>query len=774
MKKRLPTGILCLLVVVLSLSAGEITFTIHYKSDTPARVSEETVEAVVTSALNLDKTKVPYYKAGVFVFPDRHQGVAYYEVILYRKDIFSAKIFRLDVERDGTITVTEDYIPPEDEDAERVCPTCPDESIDVVLSAAVDYNTFYLSHQKVDEAYTLLTNAGLKVVKLHYQEATLTAIKNWLSCKNLKMWARIGHGTEPSKFAVMYNDEYLRPSYIETLVGQFHHKIMHWNSCYLHAEPMIGAVIRSADGYFFCSGNNVQLAANQSEYAWYNIIKDCVIDGMEFGQSVTSNNASLNPAKLYGYTRNDAAPNNQCFWKDITEEMLGLDSPNGGGGYMVSTVLDITWTSNSDKAVSIYLMKGTTTVETIVENTENDGEYSWEIPENIDAGSNYKIRIKADDLVDESDETFTIKKKPHIVCETNAISSELDNNTATEEKILKITNDGEGSLSFSAAVGGVGAVMINEIYIGYSEPDDGFEMWNRGPDQDMTGWSVKWNDSERGAGEYTFKDGYVFTSGSTIVLNDAQGSEFYLGSLPWEESTELSIALCDANGNGVDFVRTAGNTDQPPAGTAWDGEGVANGEAYIYRTGNEDTDSREDWTTGTSGTINALNPGQSNSQREEHWLSVEPTEGVVNATGAIDLKITFTGTGLDDGDYYDTVLIVHDDPDTESPLRVPCKLTKTTNTGIYVTDGGIIHTFGITCRASRIIYRIPAWYTGKQVRIELYSLTGKLVKTLVNGTVSTGRFILALDRYKELAAGNYICRMTAGTYQEAIPVVNHR
>ena len=103
-----------------------------------------------------------------------------------------------------------------------------------------------------------------------------------------------------------------------------------------------------------------------------------------------------------------------------------------------------------------------------------------------------------------------------------------------------------------------------------------------------------------------------------------------------------------------------GNNDEPPEGTEWDGSGVAIGEAYVYRTGNDDFNTKEGWGVGSSGTIDALNPGQSNSAQVDYWISVVPVQGVIEGNGEQVLTLTFSSHELEIGSYFDTLTIMVD------------------------------------------------------------------------------------------------------------------
>lgn len=249
----------------------------------------------------------------------------------------------------------------------------------------------------------------------------------------------------------------------------------------------------------------------------------------------------------------------------------------------------------------------------------------------------------------------------------------------TKDVSLNISNDGKLDMKYSAVgVNALRGIVINEIYIPHSSFIDGCELWNRGVDVDMTGWSVVWNDDAQTSGKFDFEDGFIFKSGETIVLSDdengANQSTFYVGvNLSWSrtDGTELSIAVLNSQGNGVDFVKSKGNTDTPPPGTKWNGDGVSLTFDRVYRKHNEDSDGITDW-VGVNGeaNINALNPGQSNSNASESWMTITPKEGLVGGLDTSEVKAVIDAKNLTNGTYTDTIFISHNAANIESPLKV--------------------------------------------------------------------------------------------------------
>jgi hypothetical protein len=80
------------------------------------------------------------------------------------------------------------------------------------------------------------------------------------------------------------------------------------------------------------------------------------------------------------YIFNVISPNNETVWKQDDQDV------------------EITWnTGNLGGNVSIDLYKGSDFVQNIIESTSNDGSYNeWDVPDDIEPGSDYQIKVSYD------------------------------------------------------------------------------------------------------------------------------------------------------------------------------------------------------------------------------------------------------------------------------------------------------------------------------------------------------------------------------------------
>ncbi len=252
---------------------------------------------------------------------------------------------------------------------------------------------------------------------------------------------------------------------------------------------------------------------------------------------------------------------------------------------------------------------------------------------------------------------------PGIALNPTSISSTV-NAGGIDTENLEIRNTGGADLTFTLEGAGGGRILINE----FCNNPDFIELWNRGADQNIAGWVLSWVDN---AGSqvlsFTFPSGYVLRTGRRVVVREFTGtaddSTFYAGgNIGWVESSTVSVALVNAQGIGVDFVRTTGSTQNPPTGTAWSGTGVEFGLFSAYRSQNVDTDNLTGWATSSTPSEYQVNPGQTNSGTLPNWLTVAPGSGTIGPGLSQNIVLTLNSTGIFGGVYNTNLMVKSNDP----------------------------------------------------------------------------------------------------------------
>lgn len=407
--QKLPKLFIFLTLLFSMLYAGDLSFDVYRRaaerSDFASQLSDQQIRDIVTDLLNIDQD------AGLYSVIDVHVWDGYYVVILFSSTTYQGYTYRIDPRRDGTYAIIEDY--PGDEGLEEFCAECPSDTAQILLTACFSSSS-HISRRKVKEAYEFLVNKGYRgVVHLAGQsQATPQNVLNFLACKNLKLWGRIGHGTRTAiNFAGSRGGNITNRQLGEV---DLTNKFLIINSCYVHNSQFTPYVVNKdkGNGFFFCGGDNVVLGMHSSEYAFYDIVTKGITEPeTEFGALVKKESQEhCSASQQYGFTRN-AAANGSCTWNDISKKELTVSYPNGSETLKANSSYTIKWNSNAGGNVKIDLLKSGSVVKIITNSTANSGTYSWKVPAAIENDDDYKVKISSvetSSLIDESDQTFTI------------------------------------------------------------------------------------------------------------------------------------------------------------------------------------------------------------------------------------------------------------------------------------------------------------------------------------------------------------------------------
>lgn len=369
-------------------------------------ISDQEIKSTVLTALKIKESSDLFESIVITVYED------HYVASLFSATSYESFCYRIHKNRSGEVTVIGNYIDELEALRNEPCGTCPDETIEIVVSGSFS-DPNHISRQKVREAYTELINMGFKVKELGGAEENPTSIRNWLSCKNVKVWGRIGHGTQTT-ISFAGRSGVLTANDFASMELQGKSLII--NSCYVHNPQFIPSMIDSAGADFFCGGNNVTLRMYESEFAWYNIMIKGIIDGRDFGELVTEENATtLSPGNRYGFTRQP--------------DKIEVTSPNGGETYNLGASVTIEWSSIKTPTlanVAIDLYKANEKVATITSTTENDGLFEWAIDKAIEPGSDYTVKVygTTGSVEDLSDNSFTLNGNPLITSSPLTVATE--------------------------------------------------------------------------------------------------------------------------------------------------------------------------------------------------------------------------------------------------------------------------------------------------------------------------------------------------------------
>ncbi len=397
--------LLLILSIAVQLFAHDMSFDVYrrttQKSSFSSEKSNQDIKDLVADVLKIDSNGGTYALVDVYVYD------GYYVVTLYSASTYNAYTYRLNPQKDGSFAVVAEYV--DDTVIKDHCAQCPDEEAEILLTACFA-NSNHISRRKVRETYDDLISAGIKnVVKLEGQsDATPEAVLNYLSCKNLKYWGRIGHGSRTALSFSGSKGGTIRAT--ELAKYDLTNKFLILNVCLFHNSGTKPHVIDEANAYLYAGGDGVMLEMNRSEYAFHDITVTGITEpDTEFGALIKKESEEHCSARnQYGFTRNGVPG---CHWNDVMKEHVTVGFPNGGEELEKNTAYTFKWFSNVDGNVKVEIFKGNALVKELAASTNSSGQKELAIDGSFSVGNDYSLKVthlSNDTLVDVSDKNFSI------------------------------------------------------------------------------------------------------------------------------------------------------------------------------------------------------------------------------------------------------------------------------------------------------------------------------------------------------------------------------
>ncbi len=146
------------------------------------------------------------------------------------------------------------------------------------------------------------------------------------------------------------------------------------------------------------------------------------------------------------------------------------------------------------------------------------------------------------------------------------------------------------------------------------------------------------------------------------------------------------------------------------------------------------------------------------------WIDVEPRTGVLEPGEWTNILITFDTRGLGNGDYLKTIVI--EDTLAQVAVELPVNVNIDEENGLIdppeqPLEWSLDQNYPNPYNSSSTIH-----YSLKEagrVRLTLFDINGRVVRTLADGEKSIGRYHVTLDG-SELTTGLYIYRLEAGSF----------
>ncbi|MCP3872265.1 MAG: hypothetical protein GY699_03805 [Desulfobacteraceae bacterium] len=256
------------------------------------------VKKIIKKKFNLNEAQV--HKANVRVIYDNSGDVDYLVVYLLSSTSYSVETFRVNLT--GNYQVT-DIVYNYQDTAETMAQeydasyaSCPDTSVDMVFSTCETGIETAVS--AINYASNVAFSSGYNVKTLMGSEESTSAIQNWLSCPNLILLGRIGHG-DPS--SIMVDNGTVSSSYFNGLSSTaLNDKVLFFNSCDVHNSPLEPAILSAGVQKYI--GGDTALYIGPSEEVFKCWVQRVVGDDNSISTSLEL--CEQDDAGLYGISGN--------------------------------------------------------------------------------------------------------------------------------------------------------------------------------------------------------------------------------------------------------------------------------------------------------------------------------------------------------------------------------------------------------------------------------------------------------------------------------------
>ncbi|MGM0461403.1 MAG: hypothetical protein ACQEQ4_03180 [Fibrobacterota bacterium] len=639
---------------------GDVSFIINYSDGIPEPLSENQVEDMVTSVLDLSDSA--YFEARVIV------NAEYLDVATLRRDTYAADLYRLFVEDKEVTEVSQKLYDDLFEYEEEGCPlesySCPDSDVQILVSAVTEVASSWQNGRRVRDA---LQEAGINVVYLEADEGR-TEVLNYLSCPNLKLWGRIGHGDQRGNLHLEDGTSLSPRDITEERVKD---RVFPINSCYVGGNTLASAFMDN-DAVYMSAGDNVQLYMGSSEPAWRDFVINTVRDSMDIESAwqIKQNESSRDDWAL------NIRPGGPHHIDLDGPAELTLLSPSKDEELMAESEYVIRWESEGEiENVHIEWSHAGGEWSSIESSAPNSGTYTWNVPDTSHDNCALRISEVGGDASDEV-EYFSIIQKPAISVPELVIDTSLRNNEEAHYD-LDIANLGRGVLNASISQTaspsdfievadwsgdaddfgseidtGDGIIQNGTAVMGYSIVEQ--------PDDDSWPWAIM-----------TASPGQDFTGVETIEITYSSNHEIslLLDQTGLSENGTSHRAVLAPGGSAQDTVLHVPDDFSQPD---WVEEETS---LDLSKVESASFSISPEYTSATVGTlkISSLSLVGMDLPDTESPVSLDKTELEIGGESRETVRILLSAENYDIGEYSDTVVISHNDPDADA-VRIPVRL----------------------------------------------------------------------------------------------------
>ncbi len=473
---------------------------------------------------------------------------------------------------------------------------------------------------------------------------------------------------------------------------------------------------------------------------------------------------------------------------------IQIGAPNGGEVWCAGGTHLITWATSGIPSVDIYISSDSGRSYNLLAAGVNGGSYLWPVPQTQAPGTKYRIRIQENgsNFRDLGDTTFTIQSFPAVLqspsnttqpaggiatftagasgtpaaeviwqvsADTGKTWTVIPNETGTTLRVRNLTAGQSGNLYraiFTNACGSVesDAAMLTVVAVTVTEPIKGTRFCAGST------LTVRW-DVSGFTGTPSYSISYSADSGTTwspIVSNIVTNS--YDWKIPTNivPSTKYRIRVTLSSGGVIDITDST-FTVNARANVMADPDDVSAESGMTVR-----------FTSRASGLPEPTVQWQVSTNNGQSWTNVAGgTRALVD--GGIESGYSVTNVGrADSGSLYRTIYTNECGSDTTLAARV--SVFSDNPTGVDdPTGAGASLSMSITPNPSRgnaeLRFTLPR---SGAVRVVMTDMTGRLVRELVDRSMTEGEQIVRIDG-SSLPNGTYACTLFFNGLQRTVNVV---
>ncbi len=259
------------------------------------------IHQIIQDNFDLADDSSPYYKVKTKIVYDNDGNPGHLVVHLLNKDYYYYETTRINLGRDYSVKeVLKGYeVQPEDmvQDISKRKAACPDSSVDMVFATCE--TGIPTAVAAVDDLADVAEANGYNVRVLKGSAENIQAYQNWLSCNNLILFGRVGHG---SPTGIMVDDGTLSYTYFQGLSSSaLQDKVIFINSCQVHNSPLQPAVVSAGVQKYIGGITNLAIGPSERVFlCWF----DDVVDGDAMTSTLYNCNNTEPRAGTFGISGN--------------------------------------------------------------------------------------------------------------------------------------------------------------------------------------------------------------------------------------------------------------------------------------------------------------------------------------------------------------------------------------------------------------------------------------------------------------------------------------